>query len=81
MVPIGKITHYYDRLGVAIVELQDSLSVGDKIKIEKDDDSFEQNVASIHKEHQPANNAARGDVIGLKVDQPVKEGSLVLRLD
>ena len=30
---IGKVTHYYDKIGVAIVELSSDLSTGDKIKL------------------------------------------------
>jgi translation elongation factor EF-1alpha len=79
MKPVGKITHYYDRLGVAIVELADSLRVGDKIKIEKNNgDAFEQQVLSIHKNYEPAESAGEGDVIGLKVDQPATVGALVI---
>jgi len=79
MKPVGKVTHYYDRLGVAIVELADSLAVGDKIKIEKTDGNFfEQSVLSIHKNYEPAERAERGDVIGLKVVEPVTAGALVV---
>ena len=30
---IGKVTHYFNRIGVAVLELEDSLQVGDTIHI------------------------------------------------
>ena len=32
---IGKVTHWYDKIGVAVVKLSGTLSVGDKVKIRK----------------------------------------------
>jgi len=29
---IGKVMHYYDKLGVAIIQLDSGLGIGDKIK-------------------------------------------------
>ena len=80
MKPIGKVTHCYDKLGVIVVKLHDSLKVGDRIRVEKDDDSFEQEVVSIHKNYVPVQSAKEGDVIGLKVEHEVKDGALVLLL-
>jgi len=78
MKPIGKVTHYYDKLGVMVIELHDTLRVGDRIRVEKDDDFFEQEVISIHKNYVPVQSAKEGDVIGLKVEHEVKDGALVL---
>ena len=80
MKPIGKVTHYYDKAGVAIVELQDELKVGDRIRIERGENSFEQKVSSMQKEYKPVEQAGKGDSVGIKVDQKAKEGSLVLLL-
>ena len=81
MKPIGKITHYYGKAGVAIVELQDELKVGDRIRIERGDSVFTQAVSSMQKEYQQMEKAEKGDSVGIKVDQKVKEGSLVLLLE
>ena len=78
MKPIGKITHYYSKAGVAIVELQDTLKVGDRIRIERGDNAFEQEVTSMQKEYKQIQKAENGDSVGIKVDQKVKEGALVL---
>lgn len=81
MKPIGKVTHYYNKAGVAIVELQDELKLGERIRIERGDNAFNQEVSSMQKEYQAVEKAEKGDSVGIKVDQKVKEGSLVLLLE
>lgn len=79
---IGKVTHYYDKIGVAIVELDATLSVGEKIKfVRGGEDLFEQPVESIQIEHEKKENAGKGDVIGLKVTSEVKEGAEVFKVE
>jgi len=77
---IGKVTHYFSKIGVSIIELSDGLKVGDKIAIEKGDVSFQQEVTSMHIEHDPVEEAKAGESVGLKVDQPAREGSVVYRI-
>lgn len=78
---VGKVTHYYDKIGVAVVELSGTLSVGDKIKfVRGGEDLFEENVESIQIEHEKKDSAGKGEVIGLKVNQEVKEGAEVYKV-
>lgn len=77
---VGKIIHYYNKIGVAIVDVSAPLKVGDTIKISGHDKEFTQTVNSIQIEHQQIQSAKKGDQIGLKVDQPVKEKDLVYRV-
>ena len=53
MKPIGKVTHYYDKIGVAIVELTGKINVGDKIKIEGGKNEFDQTVESMEIDKKP----------------------------
>lgn len=76
--PLGKVVHYYDRLGVAIIELQKALKVGDIVLFQRGGQEFAQPIASIQIDHESITKAKKGDAIGLKVTQPVKEGTLVL---
>ncbi len=81
MFKIGKVTHYYDKIGVAIVELDGQLSVGDKIKfVRGGEDLFEQNVDSIQIEHEKKESAKKGEVVGLKIEKEVKEGAEVFKV-
>lgn len=78
---VGEVTHYYDKIGVAIVELDGSLAVGDKIKLVRGgEDLFEQEVMSMQIEHEQVDSAKKGDVIGLETKEEVKEGAEVFKL-
>ena len=77
---VGKITHYFDKIGVAVVDLSGSLAVGDTIKISGKDKEFTMTVASMQIEHEQIKEAKKGDTIGMKVDQKTGEGDEVYRL-
>ncbi len=77
---IGKVTHYYDKIGVAVIELGDNLSVGDEIKISGHDNEFTQKIESIQVEHESVEKAKKGQAVGVKVDKKVKEGDEVFRV-
>lgn len=76
---IGRVTHYYDKIGVAVLELVKPLTVGDKIKISGHDKEFVQYVLSMQMDYKEIKKAKKGDSIGLKVDQPVKENDQVYK--
>jgi len=77
---VGSITHYYDRIGVAVMEVLAPVKVGDRIKIKGHEREFEQKVASMQIEHENVEKAKKGDNIGLKIEQPVKKGDEVYKL-
>lgn len=77
---IGIVTHYYDKIGVAIIELQSNLGIGDKIKFVKDEEESTQEVGSMQIEHQEITEAKKGQSIGLKVDKPVKQKAIVYKI-
>lgn len=70
---IGRITHYFDKIGVAVVELTKSLGIDDLIRIKGITTDFKQKVKSMQVEHKTVQKAKKGEAIGLKVDQGVKE--------
>lgn len=76
---IGKVTHYYDKIGVAIVELTGPLKLGDSITFKKGgEEVHSQTVESMQIEKEGVDKAKKGDVVGMKVDEPIKEGSEVV---
>lgn len=78
---VGRVSYFYDKIGVAIVELDGTLSVGDRIKFTKDgQDLFEQSVDSIQIEHEKKDSAGKGDVVGLKTQEVVKEGTEIFKM-
>jgi len=81
-VKVGKISHYFSKVGVAVVELEGNLKVGDKISIENaaGDVIVEQTVDSMQVERAPVKAAKAGDSIGLKVSEKVHENNIVYKV-
>lgn len=77
---IGRIVHYYDKIGVAVLELTDGLVVGDTIRISGHGKEFTQAVNSMQVEHESIQEAKKGQAIGLKAEQEVKEGDEVFKV-
>ncbi len=75
--PIGKITHYFEKIGVAVIEISGKLKVGDTIRIKGATTDFEQQVESMQIEHEQITQAKKGQAIGMKVLGKVREGDLV----
>ena len=76
---VGKVLHYYNKAGVAVVELSGELKAGDRISI-VGGESFEQAVESMQIEHKVIPVAKNGQCIGLKVANPVREGYQVYKI-
>lgn len=77
---IGKVTHYFKKIGVAVLELFDEVKVGDTIHIKGHSTDFTQKVASMQIEHKPIETARPGENIAIKVDDVVKENDLVFKV-
>lgn len=77
-IQIGKVTHYYDKIGVAVVETKgQSLKVGDTVKISGHDQEFMQKIASLQIEHKQVDQVPVGESCGMKVDQAVRPGDVL----
>ena len=77
---VGKIVHYYTKIGVCIIELSDDLKVGDMISIGGATTNVQQTVSSMQVEHQNLPSAKSGQSVGLKVLEKVREGDLVYKI-
>ncbi len=77
---VGKITHFFSKINVAVVELTNQLSVGDKIRIQGPTTDFEQTVQSIQIEHMAVKTATTGQSIGLKMNDRVREKDTVYKV-
>lgn len=71
-VKLGTITHYYDRIGVAVIKVTKPIKVGDSVKISGHGNEFIQVVTSMQQDHKELKKAKKGDDIGMKVDNAVK---------
>ena len=75
---VGKVVHYYDRIGVAIVELTGTVMVGDILIFRRGQREFIQPVSSMQINHAMVDRAGKGKVVGIKVIQVADPGTVVL---
>ena len=72
---IGKITHYFSNIGVAVIDLLSSLNEGDTIRISGGENTdFTQEVDSMEMEHEKIKQGKKGDSVGMKVKEKVRDG-------
>jgi len=78
---IGKITHYFSNIEVAVIDLSASLKEGDTIRITGGENTdFTQTVGSMQIEHEKVKTAKKGDSVGMKVSEKVREGYHVYKV-
>ena len=77
---IGWVTHYYNNIGVAVLDLQDALEVGEQIHITGHTTDFIQTVSSMEVDHEKVQAVAAGADVALKVDERVREGDAVYKV-
>jgi putative protease len=79
VVKIGRVTHFFSKISVAVIELTTPLSIGDTIVFKGPNTDFEQVVDSMQIEHENVEKAEAGQSIGLKVTQRVRETDAVYK--
>ncbi len=77
---VGRVTHYFNKIGVAIIELEDELKVGDTVRVKGSTTDFQQEVESMQIEHEQVQSADPGQAIGLKVTEHVREHDMVYKI-
>jgi len=79
VVEIGRITHFFSKINVAVIELKAPLKVGDTIVVKGPTTDFQQVVESMQIENKNVQTGEAGQSIGLKVIQRVRETDVVYR--
>ncbi len=74
---VGKVTHWYDKIGVAVVKLSGVLRVGDSVKIEHGKVEFDDIVSSMQIDHKAVTSGKKGAEVAIKISQKAKEGSTI----
>lgn len=74
---IGKVIHYYDKIGVAVVKLGKALKTGDNVKFVHGENEFKQSIESMQLEHVQVSQGKKGQEVAIKVDKEAKSGTLV----
>jgi translation elongation factor EF-1alpha len=81
LLEVGKVAHFYGHINVAVVDVSDSISVGDKIVIKGPTTDIEQIVDSMEIEHAKVMQATAGQSIGMKVKDRVRENDTVYKTE
>ena len=78
---IGEVVHYFSNIGVAVIKLSKALSKGDQVRIVGGENTdFNQEVDSMQVEHEKIEKAKKGQEIGMKVGEKVREGYKVYKV-
>jgi putative protease len=78
---IGKVSHYFSKIGVAAIEVTSgSLSVGDTIHIKGHTTDFTQTVDSIQLDNQSIPTATPGQAVGIKVKEHARQHDAVYKV-
>jgi putative protease len=79
VVEVGVVTHFFNKISVAVIDLKAPLLVGDKIVIKGPITDFEQVVESMQIEHKNIQRAEAGQSVGLKVIQHIREKDIIYK--
>jgi putative protease len=78
---VGVVRHYFDKIHVAAIEITDgTLSVGDTVHIKGHTSDVTTGIESMQIEHDSVQSAKKGDAIGIKVTEKVREHDAVFKV-
>lgn len=79
---LGKIIHFYDKAGVAVLSLTGgSLEVGDTVKFVKGADEHTEKIESMQVEHESVQSVKKGDEVAIKVSAAIKLGAKIYKVE
>jgi translation elongation factor EF-Tu-like GTPase len=76
---VGKVAHFFSKINVAVIDVMDTISVGDKIFIKGPTTDIEQTINSMEIEHEKVKQAEAGQSVGMKVNGRVRENDTVYK--
>lgn len=79
--PIGKVTHFYGHIGVAIVKFNQKIAIGTKLQFKGATTDFKETAKSMQYNHVLIAVAPKGKQIGIKVAKKTHEGDLVYKAE
>jgi putative protease len=77
---VGEVNHFYNRIGVAVIDLVDAIEVGDQVHFFGRSTDFRQAVQSMQIEHEQITEAGKGQEIAMKVERRVRNHDKVYKL-
>jgi len=77
---IGIVNHYFSKIGVASVDLEGELAVGDIIHIKGHTTDFAQKIESMQIENKNVEHAKKGDDVAIKVKETARKHDIVYKV-
>ncbi len=75
--PVGEVTHFYGKAGVAIVKFNQDIAKGSRVTFQGTTTDFSQEISSMEFDHKSIATAPKGKEIGIKVKDKVRDGDQV----
>ncbi|HKZ89102.1 MAG TPA: translation elongation factor-like protein [Thermoplasmata archaeon] len=80
-IKVGEVFHYFAKIGVAAIRLTDGdLAVGDTIQVQGPSTNVTDRVETMQIEHATVAKASRGQEVGVRVKDRVREKDLVYKV-
>ncbi len=79
-VRIGEVTHFYNNISVAVVQLTEDLELGDTVHFLGRHTDFRQPVASMQIDKEAVESCSGGHEVAIKVQQRTRRGDSVFKL-
>jgi len=77
---IGKVTHFFSKISVAVLEITNELRVGDEIHVQGHITDFTQRVTSMEIEHKMVELVGPGMEVAMEVEEYVREGDEIFKV-
>ena len=78
---VGTVTHFFDHLSVAVLQLSQPISVGDTLHFLGHAKDFKQAVGSLQIEHRSVTQGKPGEDVAVKVAQRVHPNDAVFKVE
>lgn len=79
---IGEVIHFYKKISVCVIKLNDNLAVGDTVQFQRGGENlFEQKVDSMQIEHENIESASKGQEVAIKTKKEAKTGAVVCKVN
>lgn len=74
---VGKVTHYFDKIGVAVMKLEGSVRAGDTVHVKGKNADFTQQISSMQIDRKDIEEGKAGDEIAIKTAEKTRGGDEV----
>jgi len=74
---VGEVTHFYNNIGVGIIKLSAPIKLGDSLRFQGSSTEFDQQITEIQFDHKPIEAGKKGQEVGIKLAERVREGDEV----